>query len=64
MNIENKLNLIKKIYSNKKDYNYFFNPFYSRKKIDIKILKKNWEKLYNRDINHLTHFYIHTPFCL
>ena len=64
MNLDNKLNLIKKIYSNKKDYNYFFNPFYSRKKIDIKILKKNWEKLYNRDINHLTHFYVHTPFCL
>jgi len=64
MEVNNKFKLIKKLYSNKKDYNYFFNPFYPSRKVDINFLKSKWIDLYNRDINHLTHFYIHTPFCL
>ena len=59
MNINNKLNLIKKLYSEKKDYNYFFNPFYSRKKIGIDDLKEKWEELYEGKKEHLSHFYVH-----
>jgi coproporphyrinogen III oxidase-like Fe-S oxidoreductase len=64
MNLDEKLHLIKKLYYKNTDFNYFYNPFYRKKNININVLKDSWNRLYMKDKNHLTHFYIHTPFCI
>jgi len=64
MNTEKKLELIKKLYSWNNNFNYFYNPVYKRNNITINQLKDKWNDLYSKDPNHLTHFYVHTPFCM
>ncbi len=64
MIIEQKLLLIKKLYSNIKDLNYFYNPLYGRKTIDINNLKNKWKAFFESNIKCITNIYVHIPFCI
>jgi hypothetical protein len=64
MKLEEKLELIRKLYSGNNNFNYFYNPIHKRDNINISTLIDKWNSLYSKNPTHLTHFYVHTPFCM